>query len=175
MARNVDTYVEDAGAVEQAEQAEQFSIVFEDPPTVSRTHDRDGKWDGKLGPLRENPGRWGNLTPGEPVENPNATANYLKSGRAKGVSEAEFDFVSRTTGKTTSEKGKEVSLGHVYGIYLTPDQSAEKAEYDRISSERRLAIKAAKEALGKDASDEAKTGAVDGLKLTPLNKRSYLP
>jgi len=148
--------------------------VFEAPPTVTRSHDKDGKWEPILAPLRDYPGQWARVTP-EPTTKANATVNFLKSGNAKGV-DGNFDFVSRTTGETvTGDDGKEQSLGHVYAIYLTDEQRAEKDEYARVTSERRRQIKQAKDALGEGATDEQKQEAVKALDLPELPTRSYMP
>jgi len=144
--------------------------VFEAPPTVTRSHDKDGKWEPILAPLREYPGQWARVTP-EPTAKANATANFLKSGNAKGV-DGNFDFVSRATGESDDEGN---SLGHVYAIYLDENQRQEKDEYARVTSERRRQIKQAKDALGEDATDEQKQEAVKALDLPELPTRSYMP
>lgn len=160
--------------VDEATETEAPAITFEAPPTVTRSSGRDGVWDAKLQPLRDNAGQWANVTPSG-VENPNSVANFLSSGKAKGVAETDFDFVSRTSDKVTNDKGKEVGFGHVYGIYLTDEQKEEKAEYDRISTVRRQAIKEAKSGLPDDASDEQKAETVKALELPELPRKSYLP
>lgn len=153
MARNVD--------VHEAE------VVPMAPPKVTRSSERDGKWDARLAPLRDNPGLWFRVADHE--RSSNATTSFLKSGNAKGV-DGNFDFVSRTTDEVitddegnpvTDKNGVEQHYGEVYGIYLTPEQRAEKDEYELVTSERRAAIKADPD--------------VDRSTLPKLPKRSYMP
>lgn len=165
---NTETVVEDSTKNPEAPQGngEASGLVFEAPPTVTRSHEKSGKYEALLAQLRENADKWARLTP-EPVENPNSLTAYLKSGRAKGVNDR-FDFVSRTT---EAEDDK----GHVYAIFLGDENYEVKRSYDEISTQRRKAIKEAKSALPDDATDEQKDEAVKALDLPKLPERTYMP
>lgn len=157
MARNRENTVEaetDEGTTQ---------LVFEAPPTISRSQEKNGKWEQTLAPLREHPDQWVRVTP-EPTENPNSLANFLKSGKAKGVDER-FDFVSRTTDTQETEDGKTKTLGHVYAIFLSDENLAVKQEYERIGKERREAIRQAKE----------QGVELDRSTLPDLPERPYMP